>query len=178
MPERMRFSPGSPAIGPRCKRRLDAARAQRLAAALRKLEKRGIRPYKEGVTPLSASSRRRRPLHSRLLALWMLLGAIMGHALLPVESPMQRTSGSAFSAGTVEVVTPPSRKQRSETAADARGQDESAQHSADGAALPVDFAWTPAAAPIARVEVPWAGAAPPLPGRLRTPQQPRAPPLA
>ena len=43
------------------------------------------------------------------MAFWLLLASILAHALLPVGSPLARTSGSAFSATTAEVALSPSR---------------------------------------------------------------------
>lgn len=45
---------------------------------------------------------------ARLVApLWLLLAAILTHALIPVGSPLARTSGSAFSATTLDVSLAP-----------------------------------------------------------------------
>ena len=44
-----------------------------------------------------------------LVAMWLLVLAILTHALLPIAAPWARTNGSAFSASTVEVTTGPSR---------------------------------------------------------------------
>ena len=45
---------------------------------------------------------------TRLVApLWLLLAAILTHALIPVGSPLARTSGSAFSATTLDVSLAP-----------------------------------------------------------------------
>lgn len=44
------------------------------------------------------------------LALWLLLLSIFTHALVPAGSPLQRMSGSAFSATTAEVAIAPKRK--------------------------------------------------------------------
>jgi hypothetical protein len=38
-----------------------------------------------------------------IISLWLLLAAILGHALIPVGSPFVRTAGSAFSTSTVDV---------------------------------------------------------------------------
>ncbi|QAY76039.1 hypothetical protein [Sphingosinicella sp. BN140058] len=38
-----------------------------------------------------------------MMAFWLLLASILAHALLPVGSPLARTSGSAFSASTADV---------------------------------------------------------------------------
>lgn len=45
-----------------------------------------------------------------MMAFWLLLASILAHALLPVGSPLARTSGSAFSATTAEVALSPSRE--------------------------------------------------------------------
>jgi len=42
--------------------------------------------------------------------LWLLLATICVHALLPVGSPLARSSGSPFSATTIDVSIAPSRK--------------------------------------------------------------------
>lgn len=44
-----------------------------------------------------------------LLSLWLSLVMVLGHAMAPAASPLNRTSGSAFSVGTVEVSLGPSR---------------------------------------------------------------------
>lgn len=45
---------------------------------------------------------------TRLFAsLWLLLAAILTHALIPSESPLARTTGSAFSATTLDVSLAP-----------------------------------------------------------------------
>lgn len=43
--------------------------------------------------------------------LWLLLAAIGTHAMLPVGSPLARSSGSAFSAATADVSLGPQRRQ-------------------------------------------------------------------
>lgn len=53
-----------------------------------------------------------RKLQAGLLPLWLLLLSIFTHALVPAESPLQRTSGSAFAASTAEVSLAPQRKSR------------------------------------------------------------------
>ena len=45
-----------------------------------------------------------------VLTLWLLLASILFHALIPVGSPLEPTTGSAFSASTVEVALAPGRK--------------------------------------------------------------------
>ncbi len=42
-------------------------------------------------------------------ALWLLLLAIFTHALLPGDSPLQRTTGSAFDSSTIDVALAPTR---------------------------------------------------------------------
>ncbi|MFN3388989.1 MAG: hypothetical protein ACK40O_08650 [Allosphingosinicella sp.] len=44
--------------------------------------------------------------------LWLILATVFAHALLPVGSPLVRTSGSAFSATTADVSLAPSRKDK------------------------------------------------------------------
>lgn len=44
-----------------------------------------------------------------IAAVWLLLASIFAHALLPVGTPMSNLSGSAFSAGTVDVSLQPVR---------------------------------------------------------------------
>lgn len=44
------------------------------------------------------------------LAFWLLLLSILTHAVVPAGSPLQRISGSAFSATTAEVAIAPKRK--------------------------------------------------------------------
>ena len=46
----------------------------------------------------------------QMLTLWLLLGSIFAHALIPVGSPLKPTTGSAFSASTLEVALAPGRK--------------------------------------------------------------------
>lgn len=53
---------------------------------------------------------RRSPLCT--LWLWLILVTVFAHALLPVGSPLVRTSGSAFSATTADVSLAPSRKDK------------------------------------------------------------------
>ena len=45
------------------------------------------------------------------LSLWILLATILGHALMPVGSPMARAAGSAFSASTADVALGTSRRE-------------------------------------------------------------------
>lgn len=49
-------------------------------------------------------------LGARFLAMWLLIAAIVVHAFLPLGSPLQRGSGSAFSASTSDVATRPRRQ--------------------------------------------------------------------
>lgn len=125
-----------------------------------------------------ASLPQRRRIGARLLATWLLLTAIVGHAVLPVGSPLQRASGSAFSAGTVEVTTLPGRKQRAEATAAAESGDKADQPAGSGTGLPAANGWNLEAPPRYRAEVPLAGAGPPNLPRLHFPQQARAPPLS
>lgn len=46
-----------------------------------------------------------------VFSLWILLATILGHALVPVGSPMARTAGSAFSASTADVALGTSRRE-------------------------------------------------------------------
>lgn len=64
--------------------------------------------------------------------LWLLLGTIAAHAMLPVGSPVAQASGSAFSATTLDVALAPKRKassaetfvvEPSSRSGDARGPD-------------------------------------------------------
>ena len=113
-----------------------------------------------------------------LVALWLLVLAILTHALLPVAAPWARTNGSAFSASTVEVTTGPSRARQQLKPALVRRADP-----------PPGTGATPAAAVLQRVaEPPAPSLASPLahnraiievpPREHRgTSAQPRAPPL-
>ena len=78
---------------------------------------------------------------TRGVALWLLLLSIFTHALVPAGSPLQRTSGSAFSASTVEVSLAPSRKsleaqQAAQAAGDEEGGTGAASADADGVPAP------------------------------------------
>ena len=66
--------------------------------------------------------------------LWLLVATIAIHAILPVGSPLARSSGSPFSASTVDVSTAPSRKANAlADAAAGEGSDESASGFGDDA---------------------------------------------
>ena len=87
---------------------------------------------------------RRQWIH--LICLWLSIATVFTHAVLPVGSPLARTSGSAFSASTVEVSLGPSRRGSPDALK------EQATLEADGAAseadTPVDsFAGTLSSAP-------------------------------
>ena len=114
-----------------------------------------------------------------LVAMWLLVLAILTHALLPVAAPWARTNGSAFSASTVEVTTGPSRARQQLKPALVRRADPPPGASAAPAAAVLygaaelsagSLASPPAHAP-ARPEVPPSD-------HRRAPAQPRAPPLA
>ena len=64
-----------------------------------------------------------------IAAVWLLLAAIFAHALLPVGTPMSKLSGSAFSAGTVDVSLQPV---RSSVFSSPPLQDETSRSGADG----------------------------------------------
>jgi len=51
------------------------------------------------------------PSQSGFTAFWLVMVAILAHALIPVGSPIQRTNGSAFSVSTVDVSIAPKRRQ-------------------------------------------------------------------
>lgn len=116
----------------------------------------------------------------RLLAAWLLLMAIVGHAVLPVGSPFQRSTGSAFSITTVEVVTVPKRKQQDVAAQEARAPDGSAQReSGDASLLPATPQPVLVMAAAFDAAPSWAGTGPPpLLALAHRPQQPRAPPVS
>ena len=75
------------------------------------------------------------------LAVWLLLLSIFTHAVVPTGSPLQRTSGSAFSASTAEVAIAPKRKTvRTEQAelSDADAASSEGAGSGDRSPLPVE----------------------------------------
>ena len=63
----------------------------------------------------SATARSAQPHRPAIAALWLILAVILGHALLPVGSPLSKASGSAFSAATFEVSLAPSRGESSQS---------------------------------------------------------------
>lgn len=67
---------------------------------------------------------------TRSILRWLVLATIFAHALLPVGSPLVRTSGSAFSATTAEVSLAPSRKGKAAVAK--REQQPSSDEPSDG----------------------------------------------
>lgn len=68
----------------------------------------------------------------------LILSAILVHALLPVGSPLQRSTGSPFSATTVEVSIAPSRKNAQLEAEDA-SEASGASAKSDNASADDDF---------------------------------------
>ena len=80
------------------------------------------------------------------LALWFLLLSILTHAVVPTGSPLQRSSGSAFSATTAEVAIAPKRKEAGRERAEAAGGDEGRSEGAGAGDPPLLL---PAAAPFA-----------------------------
>ena len=109
-----------------------------------------------------------------LLSLWLLLATALGHALIPVGSPLAKRSGSAFSAATFEVALSGSRPDARADRLESKRTDPS-----DPPDLIADLPETaaPAAPGVARPRGGIAGGAG-WPGTGRTANQPRAPPLA
>ena len=68
----------------------------------------------------------------RGLTLWFLLLSIFTHALVPMGAPLQRITGSAFSASTADVSLAPSRQSLAKQLALAKASDDQAP---DGAGL-------------------------------------------
>lgn len=64
------------------------------------------------------------------LAFWFLLLSIFTHAVVPTGSPLQRISGSAFSATTAEVAIAPKRKTIGTEQAEVGGRVEGSSHGA------------------------------------------------
>lgn len=108
------------------------------------------------------------------LSLWLLLATALGHALIPVGSPLAKRSGSAFSAATFEVALNAARP-------DAKA-DRIAPKRADPSDPPDLLAAVAAVAapPALRATLPHSGIDGDLawPGPGRTAHQPRAPPFA
>ncbi len=100
-----------------------------------------------------------------MLAAWLLLLTVLTHALLPLGAPWTRTSGSAFSASTVEVSTAPARARQQAKAGLTRRADPPR-----AALMPV---LAPAAAPAVVDRGHNLGGGP-----RRTAAQPRAPPIS
>lgn len=109
-----------------------------------------------------------------LLSLWLLLATALGHALIPVGSPLAKRSGSAFSAATFEVALSASRTPEK--------ADQPAPRRDDPSDPPDLLIILPAAAapPALAAAAPRSGIAGDLawPGPGRNAHQPRAPPLA
>lgn len=113
-----------------------------------------------------------------MLAAWLLLLAILTHALLPLGAPWARTSGSAFSASTVEVSTAPARARPPARASLARRADPPPSSGATAVETAVADATVPF--PVIEAAAAVMPRAPDLRGggQRRAPAQPRAPPAA
>ena len=114
-----------------------------------------------------------------LIAVWLLVLAILTHALLPVAAPWARTNGSAFSASTVEVTTGPSRARQLLKPALVRRADPPPGAGAAPAAAVLQRVAEPSAPPLASPPAHAPSGLYARPGdQRRAPAQPRAPPLA
>ncbi|WP_114950741.1 hypothetical protein [Sphingosinicella terrae] len=121
---------------------------------------------KEGMAEAARQQR------STIATLWLILAAIFAHALLPVGSPIERISGSAFSAATSDVSLAPGRALAAE--------EEDTLGDLDG---PAPAAWPDPIAAMSAVpqapmpQQPFLAGLPASPPGAR-PYAPRAPPLS
>ena len=126
----------------------------------------------------TAQQKRRQP---PLAALWLLFATIFAHALLPVDSPMSRTFGSAFSATTLDVSLAPVRSEASDLLVQHEAGSNTGLGGPDPTLSPAAVVAVPASAPVfardlaaprlAGPELPW-------PRAGSRPYSPRAPPLS